>query len=137
MIRRPPRSTLFPYTTLFRSRSGLSSRRAENEALRILAHRVENAVERARVAIELLDQGVEARQSFVVEGARGNAYFLEARRHPVEGRGAFFQFAREPAQVGQGAARVAHQRGKLLRAGLQALREGRGLARRLLDAAEQ
>src|SRR2546430_13122567 len=25
MIRRPPRSTLFPYTTLFRSRNGLSS----------------------------------------------------------------------------------------------------------------
>src|SRR3989449_11530864 len=27
MIRRPPRSTLFPYTTLFRSRAGASSRR--------------------------------------------------------------------------------------------------------------
>src|SRR3712207_8548257 len=27
MIRRPPRSTLFPYTTLFRSRSRASSRR--------------------------------------------------------------------------------------------------------------
>src|SRR2546430_7825499 len=27
MIRRPPRSTLFPYTTLFRSRSGGSRRR--------------------------------------------------------------------------------------------------------------
>src|SRR5574337_890714 len=26
MIRRPPRSTLFPYTTLFRSTSGMSSR---------------------------------------------------------------------------------------------------------------
>src|SRR2546422_8278147 len=27
MIRRPPRSTLFPYTTLFRSRGGLRQRR--------------------------------------------------------------------------------------------------------------
>src|SRR3712207_8343974 len=27
MIRRPPRSTLFPYTTLFRSRAGRSARR--------------------------------------------------------------------------------------------------------------
>src|SRR5437016_11100989 len=27
MIRRPPRSTLFPYTTLFRSRSGATARR--------------------------------------------------------------------------------------------------------------
>src|SRR3712207_7582852 len=26
MIRRPPRSTLFPYTTLFRSRAGLADR---------------------------------------------------------------------------------------------------------------
>src|SRR5437867_9556738 len=28
MIRRPPRSTLFPYTTLFRSRSGLEKKSA-------------------------------------------------------------------------------------------------------------
>src|SRR5688572_31836916 len=28
MIRRPPRSTLFPYTTLFRSLGGLGTRRA-------------------------------------------------------------------------------------------------------------
>src|SRR2546422_7638159 len=35
MIRRPPRSTLFPYTTLFRSRSGedrVRGRRADREA---------------------------------------------------------------------------------------------------------
>src|SRR2546427_3620010 len=30
MIRRPPRSTLFPYTTLFRSTEYLSSRKAES-----------------------------------------------------------------------------------------------------------
>src|SRR2546425_9419294 len=29
MIRRPPRSTLFPYTTLFRSRTGPAARRTE------------------------------------------------------------------------------------------------------------
>src|SRR5260221_12185355 len=68
------------------ARSGLCSLGAEHETLRILAQGVENAVERARVAIELLDQRVEARQGFVVEGARSDAYFLEARRHPVEGR---------------------------------------------------
>src|SRR5436853_3144244 len=28
MIRRPPRSTLFPYTTLFRSRTGTTGRRS-------------------------------------------------------------------------------------------------------------
>src|SRR2546428_2267783 len=32
MIRRPPRSTLFPYTTLFRSRNCKSGRCAENSA---------------------------------------------------------------------------------------------------------
>src|SRR5256885_6920611 len=34
MIRRPPRSTLFPYTTLFRSREPLSDERAQQRALR-------------------------------------------------------------------------------------------------------
>src|SRR2546427_5678623 len=36
MIRRPPRSTLFPYTTLFRSRRGIKEYRAP-EALALIA----------------------------------------------------------------------------------------------------
>src|SRR5258707_10664491 len=38
MIRRPPRSTLFPYTTLFRSQSGVAHFAAEDEtgAIRFL-----------------------------------------------------------------------------------------------------
>src|SRR5258707_4509027 len=42
MIRRPPRSTLFPYTTLFRSRAGAAGRarrRAPAEARRSAARR--------------------------------------------------------------------------------------------------
>src|SRR5438132_2707248 len=41
MIRRPPRSTLFPYTTLFRSGSAFSSRRASRiaAAARVRSHR--------------------------------------------------------------------------------------------------
>src|SRR2546425_6722002 len=35
MIRRPPRSTLFPYTTLFRSRARLQARLAEGEQARL------------------------------------------------------------------------------------------------------
>src|SRR2546430_13712837 len=35
MIRRPPRSTLFPYTTLFRSRAG-ASLEVQERALRVL-----------------------------------------------------------------------------------------------------
>src|SRR3712207_8423550 len=33
MIRRPPRSTLFPYTTLFRSEIGFPARRDESKGL--------------------------------------------------------------------------------------------------------
>src|SRR5260221_9034448 len=39
MIRRPPRSTLFPYTTLFRSRPGTSTNSATTSPLRILSSR--------------------------------------------------------------------------------------------------
>src|SRR3989449_5562261 len=41
MIRRPPRSTLFPYTTLFRSRSGPRRDQAEREARRPGADRLD------------------------------------------------------------------------------------------------
>src|SRR5258706_8764077 len=34
MIRRPPRSTLFPYTTLFRSRAGHDATRSDRQAER-------------------------------------------------------------------------------------------------------
>src|SRR3989454_10537058 len=54
MIRRPPRSTLFPYTTLFRSltigakRSGLRYTAGDVEFLRALAHEAAIALENAR-----------------------------------------------------------------------------------------
>src|SRR4051812_49715695 len=35
MIRRPPRSTLFPYTTLFRSRNGSGGRRRKRQRWRM------------------------------------------------------------------------------------------------------
>src|SRR5256884_3889923 len=41
MIRRPPRSTLFPYTTLFRSRP--AARRRANQLHRLARHRDERA----------------------------------------------------------------------------------------------
>src|SRR3712207_8891536 len=39
MIRRPPRSTLFPYTTLFRSRAATRRARAGTTTSRPLSHR--------------------------------------------------------------------------------------------------
>src|SRR5688572_31573504 len=38
MLRRPPRSTLFPYTTLFRSYDVLPRRRSRMDVQRIAAH---------------------------------------------------------------------------------------------------
>src|SRR3712207_8807646 len=39
MIRRPPRSTLFPYTTLFRSRAALQSGERRRDGRRVFARR--------------------------------------------------------------------------------------------------
>src|SRR3712207_7027865 len=51
MIRRPPRSTLFPYTTLFRSPTGIGrARRARQGGLRVRgAHSRRGAFHLARV----------------------------------------------------------------------------------------
>src|SRR3989454_10159402 len=46
MIRRPPRSTLFPYTTLFRSQFGLDGRR--REPVRTLSGGMRRALDIAR-----------------------------------------------------------------------------------------
>src|SRR5688572_31709132 len=45
MIRRPPRSTLFPYTTLFRSRFGRLDILVNNAGLMLLGTVVDQAVE--------------------------------------------------------------------------------------------
>src|SRR5947209_8876505 len=51
MIRRPPRSTLFPYTTLFRSRRSRSTTPSSacGASRRLRVWRVWNAVDRRRV----------------------------------------------------------------------------------------
>src|SRR3712207_7243232 len=58
MIRRPPRSTLFPYTTLFRSREKLVTLRATPDAaLRDVDAAVASAIEEARASITALQNG--------------------------------------------------------------------------------
>src|SRR3712207_8790768 len=66
MIRRPPRSTLFPYTTLFRSGGhGRLDKRAVDEVARVLArrggeHLAHGAEQRPRVpGAPLLEMAVE------------------------------------------------------------------------------
>src|SRR2546430_5659265 len=60
MIRRPPRSTLFPYTTLFRSRraSGLTETVAKASAGALEYVSVARAVNIARLVEELKGRGV-------------------------------------------------------------------------------
>src|SRR3989442_10427964 len=65
MIRRPPRSTLFPYTTLFRSARGLDAPAADALVERHLAHRDEREAAIAAAgapadAVSFEGHGVEA-----------------------------------------------------------------------------
>src|SRR5260370_35985006 len=75
MIRRPPRSTLFPYTTLFRSRD-LASRKRDAQPCSPFGREVVAAAEEERYDAEL--GGV---------GPGGAARFSEAEHH-VEAGGA-------------------------------------------------
>src|SRR2546430_11009637 len=69
MIRRPPRSTLFPYTTLFRSLRGLQRclavARERDAALEDLQRLIEGQI----AALETLHQGLELRQRLFEVGA--------------------------------------------------------------------
>src|SRR5256885_6691152 len=66
MIRRPPRSTLFPYTTLFRSTAfrevadGLAARRWLSEQITVQRTAVQAQAERARLAQLRYDNGSAA-----------------------------------------------------------------------------
>src|SRR5436853_3066264 len=72
MIRRPPRSTLFPYTTLFRSEDALDARR---ERGRVAQRRREDATARAQV--------VEDRRRVARERSEEHTSELQSLRHLV------------------------------------------------------
>src|SRR3712207_9246429 len=64
MIRRPPRSTLFPYTTLFRSaEAGLDLQRVKDEAAAWLMKRPEvmYVADHARLANQAIPQPIKER----------------------------------------------------------------------------
>src|SRR3712207_8790689 len=58
MIRRPPRSTLFPYTTLFRSGRAVHVHRPQERALLRLAELAEQGHVRGEVLADQLPDGV-------------------------------------------------------------------------------
>src|SRR3712207_7557231 len=57
MIRRPPRSTLFPYTTLFRSRHRCSDGTEERRIVPVRGRRNDGAVARGRARQEAAESG--------------------------------------------------------------------------------
>src|SRR5256885_6904901 len=62
MIRRPPRSTLFPYTTLFRSAPSVVAREARNRVRRACGrHRRGRARARGAARLRATDGGREGR----------------------------------------------------------------------------
>src|SRR3712207_7805617 len=77
MIRRPPRSTLFPYTTLFRSRNFNSAATASNVALRFNSRN-------GRVLWEgRADSAGQIRASFQVPRSEEHTSELQSRQYLV------------------------------------------------------
>src|SRR3712207_7253343 len=81
MIRRPPRSTLFPYTTLFRSRGRCES------AERVVAQHLATLAHRAGVAlpVELADERLGDVASTAAHWARSEEHTseLQSRQYLV------------------------------------------------------
>src|SRR3712207_7136887 len=78
MIRRPPRSTLFPYTTLFRSGEALAVRLTHDQArqhvgVRVAGRGAAAGNQRAEVGQELLHGSVAARRDLDRKSTRLNS----------------------------------------------------------------
>src|SRR5260221_6662508 len=83
MIRRPPRSTLFPYTTLFRSRRGMAERRNMGEAgLSLLEVLVTTAIGGAMVGLiaSILQYAMRS-SAWRTEGWRSEEHTSELQSH--------------------------------------------------------
>src|SRR3712207_9498480 len=86
MIRRPPRSTLFPYTTLFRSRRGTRPWSAHTRAMpRIVAHQC-RALGQPANSLAALDAAIAAGASWVEVDVRRTADDVLVAWHDEEDR---------------------------------------------------
>src|SRR3712207_8338609 len=86
MIRRPPRSALFPYTTLFRSARGVEAPRPAHD-LAVLVDALGQRVgeDGLRALVEGRDQALEpARVPHVVVGAEGPELGGRSEEHTSE-----------------------------------------------------
>src|SRR2546422_10734870 len=79
MIRRPPRSTLFPYTTLFRSLVDVVAQRVADH--RVLLQVVERFVQVARQVVDAKPAALAVRHAgdVLVHGLAGIGPLLDAR----------------------------------------------------------
>src|SRR2546429_5951223 len=88
MIRRPPRSTLFPYTTLFRSRLGLDEitrvdpQPGEDDALKAEAQRLEHA-EGLRSAAQVAHAALAGSGDEAPDRSEEHTSELQSRLHLV------------------------------------------------------
>src|SRR3712207_8879181 len=85
MIRRPPRSTLFPYTTLFRSARAVRAPRREQEPALAFERRLEVVVrvDRPRVLVTEGDRAVEQLALVARQRSEEHTTELQSRQYPV------------------------------------------------------
>src|SRR2546429_9708299 len=81
MIRRPPRSTLFPYTTLFRSRGGAFAEVFQRLERAIGVAQPDDALH--RVAADVLDRR-QAKQDAAVADRKVRPRLVDIRRQDID-----------------------------------------------------
>ncbi len=88
MIRRPPRSTLFPYTTLFRSLEGLLATRCRTDQLEVGAfgHDALEALTHDGVVVDDHDARPRAHVAATSPGTSGTSGTTTSTRVPRPGR---------------------------------------------------
>src|SRR5260370_27116396 len=100
MIRRPPRSTLFPYTTLFRSGRLLDVLNAREALGRLLFHlsdEVENVADRSEEHTSELQSHLNLVCRLLLEKKKNSQTTTSCpRRHETNSRAAVVRIARVP-----------------------------------------
>src|SRR2546422_4466471 len=84
MIRRPPRSTLFPYTTLFRSHSGTGTRPCPVRTRRCSCARTEEHTSELQSRLHLVCRLLLEKKKNLRDHVRPLVRDEDCSRHPIE-----------------------------------------------------